>query len=280
MVHSSLCCNWFSWHYWWDVVSDHWSNGNYTRDLRRVFRMKERSVYLREASPSRINQILRHTLSPLLLLAPRRWLSPPSSDFSCPHGFQFGRVEVFPADHMHACSRIHHKLSFLVFYCGCGQHNSLLSRWQNVTLSSLFERMDLLGKFSTRLRGRIALVFRSLPEIGPQISRRGDCADENFRLVFYSAMDLCILGCLLDIAQLSWIVLVELVPKLVCPSLRSIQILAAQRPVTRNPTVALSFQQLLHFCHHPSSAFFFGCSSTFQCGNENSAPNLQPDSDF
>ena len=31
------------------MVSDHWSNGNYTRDLRRVFRVKELPVYLREA---------------------------------------------------------------------------------------------------------------------------------------------------------------------------------------------------------------------------------------
>ena len=33
---------------------------------------------------------------------------------------------------------------------------------------------------STRLRGRIDLVFRSLPEIGLQMSRRRECADENF----------------------------------------------------------------------------------------------------
>ena len=34
-----------------------WSNGNYTRDLRRVFRVKELPVYLREAL-SRVNPIL------------------------------------------------------------------------------------------------------------------------------------------------------------------------------------------------------------------------------
>ena len=61
-------------HLWWDVFSDHWSNRNFSRDLRRVFRVKELPVYLREALLSRINPILWHTLLPLLLLAPHRWL--------------------------------------------------------------------------------------------------------------------------------------------------------------------------------------------------------------
>ena len=60
-------------HFWWAVSSDHWSNGNYTR-------VKELPVYLREALLSRINPIPWHTLVPLLLLAPRRWLLP-QSDF-------------------------------------------------------------------------------------------------------------------------------------------------------------------------------------------------------
>ena len=51
-------------------------------------------------------------------------------------------------------------------------------------------------------------------------------------------MDLCFLGCLLDAAHLLCIVHVELVPKLLFPSGKSLQILAAQRPVTRKPTVA------------------------------------------
>ena len=78
--HSSLCCNWFSCNCWWVVVSDHWSNGKYTHDLRRIFWVRELPVYLQEALLSLINQILGRT--PLLLLALRRWQLPPSSDFS------------------------------------------------------------------------------------------------------------------------------------------------------------------------------------------------------
>ena len=38
-------------------------------------------------------------------------------------------------------------------------------------------------------------------------------------------------------------------------------------------TVVHFSQKQLHFCHHPFFGFLFGCSSTFQCGNEHSAPN-------
>ena len=38
--------------------SDHWSTRKNIRDPRRVFRLSERPVYLREASLSRINKIL------------------------------------------------------------------------------------------------------------------------------------------------------------------------------------------------------------------------------
>ena len=34
--------------FWWDVVSDHWSNGSYTRGLRRVFRVRKLPLYLWE----------------------------------------------------------------------------------------------------------------------------------------------------------------------------------------------------------------------------------------
>ena len=69
MVRNSPYCNRSSCHVRCDVVSDHWSNGSDTRDLRRVFQV-------REALLSRINPTLWHTLLHLLLLAPRRWLLP------------------------------------------------------------------------------------------------------------------------------------------------------------------------------------------------------------
>ena len=53
MSRSSLCCILSVCHFCWDVFFDHWSNGKYTRDLRR-----ELLVYLREALLSRINPIL------------------------------------------------------------------------------------------------------------------------------------------------------------------------------------------------------------------------------
>ena len=121
---------------------------------------------------------------------------------------------------------------------------------KNVTFSFSLSLKILLASF----HGRIALVFRSLPEVSLQISRRRDCADEETWLVFCSAMDRCFLGCLFGAAQLLWIVLVEMVPKHLGPSLKSLQILAARRPAIHNPTV-LHLSLLLHFCHRPSSAF-------------------------
>ena len=79
-VRSFPCCILSVCHFWWVVVFDHWSNGKYTPDLRRVLWVKERPVYLQKALLSRMNPILWHTLLPLILLALRRWLVPPSSD--------------------------------------------------------------------------------------------------------------------------------------------------------------------------------------------------------
>ena len=64
--------------------------------------------------------------------------------------------------------------------------------------------------------GRIAPVFQSLHETYPQISQRRDFADEDFWFESLEAMDPLFLGCLRDVAQLSWIVLVVLVPRLLC----------------------------------------------------------------
>ena len=102
---------------------------------------------------------------------------------------------------------------------------------------------------STRLRGRIALVFQSLLKICPQTAQ-GTWLMRNFDLHFYSATDLFFRGCLLDAMQPLWILLVELVPTLFCPSWKSLQMLAARRPLIHNSTVAHFSQSLLHFCHH------------------------------
>ena len=52
----------------------------------------------------------------------------------------------------------------------------------------------------SRRRGRIALVFQSLPVVYLQTSKRRDCAGEEVWLVFYSAMDLCFLWCWRSVA--------------------------------------------------------------------------------
>ena len=59
MVHSLTCRNDFSCHFWWDVVSGRWSNGNCTQILRRVLQVKgtagvfPRSVTFKNKSKSR-----------------------------------------------------------------------------------------------------------------------------------------------------------------------------------------------------------------------------------
>ena len=131
-------------------------------------------------------------------------------------------------------------------------------------------------QFSTRLRKRIAPVFQCPPGICPRISQRKDCADEKVWLEFFRARVLCCLGCLLDAAQLLWSALVKLVPKLSCPFEKSLQIPAAWRPVIRNPTK--SFTVATALLSPPFFGLLLGCSSTFQCGNEHSAPNLHPNS--
>ena len=58
--------------------------------------------------------------------------------FRDPYGFQFGWIQIFPVDHMHACSGVHHKLSVLLLYCGCGRRNPLIGQSPPGDLSSNF----------------------------------------------------------------------------------------------------------------------------------------------
>ena len=99
------------------------------------------------------------------------------------HGIQFGRVEVLPADHLHAISPV-----------------SLWMRLANST-HRLVQRMKLCP-----------FLFQSF--------------DFYFikRLTFVFS-DVCLKH-------------VELVPKLLCPSMKSLKIPAARRPEIRNTTVA------------------------------------------
>ena len=47
----------------------------------------------------------------------------------------------------------------------------------------------------------------------------------------------------------------SLVPRFLCPSVKSLQIPANRCPAIHKPTVANLSLLPLHFCHHPSSAF-------------------------
>ena len=77
-----------------------------------------------------------------------------------------------------------------------------------------------------------------------------------FDLFFSSAMELCSLGCLTDATQFLWIVLIELVLRLLYTSVKSLRIPAARCPAMQNPTVVHLSLLPLHFCQHPSSAFY------------------------
>ena len=83
---------------------------------------------------------------------------------------------------MHACSRVHHKLPFLRFYCGCDQQTPLIGRRIECCVVRFFELKDT-WQVSTRLRGRIAPVFQSPPETDPQILERMDKLPGNRRWV-------------------------------------------------------------------------------------------------
>ena len=72
------------------------------------------------------------------------------------------------------------------------------------------------------------------------------------------ATDLCFLGRLHDAASLLWIALVELIPRLLCPSASSIKILAALCPEIHNPTVAHLSLQPLALLSPPFFGFCWG----------------------
>ena len=79
-------------------------------------------------------------------------------NFRYPHGLQFGRVKVSLADHMHACSGIYHKLSFLRFYGGCALQNPLIGGWIEC-IFRFFELLDILGKIPRVSAGASLLSF-------------------------------------------------------------------------------------------------------------------------
>ena len=148
------CRNEFSCHAWWDVVSGHSSNGNFSQILRRVFQVRELPVYFQEALLSRKSPIHGRTPLPLLLLAGRRWLSVPSQDFST--------SSRSPSPLSSGLSR---------WPSACLLRNlPLLRRWIECTSVFLLEVKIFPGKFPRISAGASLLSFQSLLEICPQIS--------------------------------------------------------------------------------------------------------------
>ena len=76
------------------------------------------------------------------------------------HGFQFSRIQVLFADHVHRRSGVYNKFSFLRFKVdGAGKH--LFSEWEkNAVLSFSFNFWDNLGHFPRCFAGTSLLPFR------------------------------------------------------------------------------------------------------------------------
>ena len=105
--------------------------------------------------------------------------------FRDPYGFHFGRVKVLPAEQLHACSRVHHQLSFLRVYCGCGQQTPLIGWRKECSFFLFFELKDVLGKSPRVSEGASLLSFSLLLRSVLKSDSVGDCADEEVWLVFF-----------------------------------------------------------------------------------------------
>ena len=136
MVRSLPCCILSVCHFF-----DHLSNGKYTRDLCRVFRVRELPVYLREALLSRINPIqfsLTYTVASSFVCTSPLAVKTVVGFFRDFCGFQFGRVLVFPAQLVHACAGINNKFFSSDFIVdGAGKRHSLVGEKKVVFSVSL-----------------------------------------------------------------------------------------------------------------------------------------------
>ena len=76
--------------------------------LRIIFRVRAQSVYVTNKSSS-----LTYTVASSFVSTSPLALTTVVGLFRDPYGFQLGRVKVCLADHVHACSGIYQRLSFL-----------------------------------------------------------------------------------------------------------------------------------------------------------------------
>ena len=216
-AHSLTYCNQFSGHFWWDVVFDSffqwyvypWSSQSFPSE--RTAGVFSRSITVTNKSNSRT-----YTVASSFVLHFAVGCHYHYRIFRYPHGLQFGFVQVFLADHVHACSEICHKLSFFGFNCGCGRQKPLLRRQIECSFVFLFELKDIPGK-SPRVSASASLLsFGLFLRSVLKFHGVGTALRRNFDLNFSERWTFFFLGCLLDAKQPLWTVLVEMVPTLVC----------------------------------------------------------------
>ena len=180
---------------------------------------------------------------------------------------------------MHACSGVHHKLSFLRLYCGCGRQNPLIGRRIECSFFRFFVLIDILGKSPRVSAGAsllsLGLFLRSVLKfhsVGTALMRTFDlCFVQRWTFVFSD-------GCLTQRSS--------------CESHSSNrpQNFVSFREITTDsggsascdmqPNFRTLFTRATALLSPPFFGLLLGRSSTVQYGNEHSAPNLQPDSEF
>ena len=138
---------------------------------------------------------------------------------------------------MHTCSGIYHKLSFLRFYCGRGRQKPLIGSRIECSSVLFLKLANIFGKSPRVSAGASLLSFNLFLEI-LKFHSVGTALMRKFDLYFTERWYFCVLGCLRDAVQPLCIVLVELLPRLLCSSVKSVKIPAALCREIHNQTVA------------------------------------------
>ena len=136
------------------------------------------------------------------------------------------------------------------FIRGCGRKTPLIGSEKNVFLSFSLSLWIFLANLASFLS--LSLFLRSVLKfhgVGTALMR-------TFDLYFMQRWTFAFSDVCLTQRSSCESLHVEIGPQNLCALPRNrFRFLAAQRPVIHNPTVAHFSQQLLHFCHHPSSGF-------------------------
>ena len=134
-VRSSLCCNWSSCNFWWDVNSDplvQWYF--YSWSLQSFLSERTAGVSSRSTTLTNMSNCLTYTVASSLVCTSRRHHRRRTP--RCPHSLQLSRVKVSIADHEHTRSRIHYKFPFFQFFADAA--GKLLSSVSEENVASSF----------------------------------------------------------------------------------------------------------------------------------------------